>query len=80
MRLAVDAGVAVKWLAAEEGSDAADRLLANGGDLYAPRLMASEVANAPWRKVSLECPWAPGRRRRTRASRMRWRRPGTVIR
>ena len=53
MRLVVDAGVAVKWLVAEEGSDAADRLLANGDDLYAPRLMASEVANAPWRKVRL---------------------------
>ena len=53
MRLVVDAGVAVKWLVAEEGSDAADRLLANDDDLYAPRLMASEVANALWRKVRL---------------------------
>ena len=53
MRLVVDAGVAVKWLVAEEGSDAADRLLANGDDLYAPRLMASEVAAALWRKVRL---------------------------
>ena len=53
MRLVIDAGVAVKWLVAEEGSDAADRLLANGDDLYAPRLMASEVANALWRKVRL---------------------------
>ena len=33
MRLVVDAGVAVKWLVAEEGSDAADRLLTNGDDL-----------------------------------------------
>ena len=53
MRLVVDASVAVKWLVAEEGSDAADHLLANGDDLYAPRLMASEIANALWRKVRL---------------------------
>ena len=53
MRLVVDASVAVKWLVAEDGSDAADRLLTDGDDLYAPRLMASEVANALWRKVRL---------------------------
>ena len=53
MRLAVDAGVAVKWLVWEEGSDAADCLLTDGDDLHAPRLMAAEVANAPWRKVRL---------------------------
>ena len=53
MRLVVDASVAVKWLIAEDGSDAADRLLTDGDDLYAPRLMASEVANALWRKVRL---------------------------
>ena len=51
MRLVVDASVAVKWLVAEEGSDAADRLLAGGDDLHAPRLMASEIANALWRKA-----------------------------
>ena len=53
MRLVVDASVAVKWLVEEEGSDAADRLLTGGDDLHAPRLMASEVANALWRKVRL---------------------------
>ena len=53
MRLVVDASVAVKWLVAEDGSDAADLLLTDGDDLYAPRLMASEVANALWRKVRL---------------------------
>ena len=53
MRLVVDASVAVKWLVAEEDSDAADRLLAGGDDLYAPRLMASEVANAVWRKARM---------------------------
>ena len=53
MRVVVDASVAMKWLVAEEGSDAADRLLTDGDDLYAPRLMASEVANALWRKARL---------------------------
>ena len=53
MRLVVDASVAVKWLIAEDGSDAADRLLTDDDDLHAPRLMASEVANALWRKVRL---------------------------
>ncbi len=53
MRLAVDASVAVKWLIEEEGSDAARRLVASGEDLHAPRLMASEVANALWRKARL---------------------------
>ncbi len=52
MRLVVDASVAVKWLVAEDGSDAADRLLTDD-DLHAPRLMASEVANALWRKARL---------------------------
>ena len=46
MRLVVDASVAVKWLIAEDGSDAAHRLAAGGDDLHAPRLMASEIANA----------------------------------
>ncbi len=53
MRLVVDASVAVKWLIAEEGSDAAHRLAANGEELHAPRLMASEIAHALWRKARL---------------------------
>ena len=53
MSLVVDASVAVKWLIAEEGSDAAHRLAASGDDLHAPRLMASEIANALWRKARL---------------------------
>ena len=51
MRLVVDASVAVKWLVAEEGSDAAHDLAASSDELHAPRLMASEVANALWRKA-----------------------------
>lgn len=53
MRLVVDASVAIKWLVEEEGSDTAGRLLEGDHDLHAPRLMASEVANALWRKVRL---------------------------
>ena len=53
MRLVVDASVAVRWLVAEEGSEAAHRLAASGDDLHAPRLMVSEIANALWRKARL---------------------------
>lgn len=53
MRLVVDASVAIKWLVEEGGSDTAGRLLEGDHDLHAPRLMASEVANALWRKVRL---------------------------
>lgn len=53
MRLVVDASVAIKWLVEEGGSDTAGRLLEGDHDLHAPRLMASEVANALRRKVRL---------------------------
>ena len=53
MRLVVDASVAVKWLIAEDDSDVARELAASGEDLHAPRLMASEIANALWRKARL---------------------------
>lgn len=53
MRFVVDASVAVKWLISEDGSDLARKLMASGEDLHAPRLMASEIANALWRKVRL---------------------------
>ena len=51
MRFVVDANVAVKWLVAEEDADVAEELATSGDDLHAPRLMASEVANALWRKA-----------------------------
>ena len=51
MRFVVDASVAVKWLVEEPDSDAAQKLVASGEDLHAPRLMASEVASALWRKA-----------------------------
>lgn len=53
IQVVVDASVSVKWLVSEEGSVAADRLLAGSDELHAPRLMASEIANALWRKVRL---------------------------
>ena len=53
MRLVVDASVAVKWLVEEEHSSAADSLLEGSHELFAPRLMASEVGNTLWRKVRL---------------------------
>ena len=37
----------------EPGSDAARDLTASGEELHAPHLMASEVANALWRKARL---------------------------
>lgn len=51
MRLVIDASVAVKWLVEEDGSPSAVRLIEEGHDLHAPRLLASEVTNALWRKV-----------------------------
>ena len=51
MRFVVDASVAVKWLVVEEDANIARELAASGQDLHAPRLMASEVANALWRKA-----------------------------
>ena len=51
MRFVVDASVAVKWLVVEEDADVARQLATSGQELHAPRLMASEVANAVWRKA-----------------------------
>ena len=51
MRLVVDASVAVKWLVVEEDADVARELATSGHELHAPRLMASEIANALWRKA-----------------------------
>ena len=53
MTLVVDASVAVKWLVVEDGSTDARGLVERGEELHAPRLLASEVANAVWRKVRL---------------------------
>ena len=45
----VDASVAIKWLVVEENSDLASRLILRG-DLIAPDLIASEIANVMWKK------------------------------
>jgi predicted nucleic acid-binding protein len=45
----VDASVAIKWLAPEDGSDLADQLLLQG-ELAAPDLIFAELANAIWKK------------------------------
>ena len=50
----MDASVAVKWLVAEEHSATAKRLIGGPYELHAPRLLASEVANALWRKARLD--------------------------
>ena len=51
MRFVVDASVAVKWLVVEEDANVARELATSDHDLHAPRLMASEIANALWRKA-----------------------------
>jgi predicted nucleic acid-binding protein len=45
----VDTSVAVKWAVAEEGAELAAPFL--GGDVVAPDLLRSELANALWKKV-----------------------------
>lgn len=62
MRLVVDASVAVKWVAEEEDSDKADRLLSGLYELHAPRLLTAELGNALWRKARA------GTMRRSRAA------------
>jgi predicted nucleic acid-binding protein len=46
----VDASVALKWLVVEEDAAQAVKLLESGDDLFAPRLIIDEVANALWKK------------------------------
>lgn len=53
MGFVIDASIAVKMLVDEVQSDKARELLARATALHAPRLLASEVANALWRKVRL---------------------------
>ncbi len=46
MTLVVDASVALKWFANEDGSDRAVSLLNGGGPVIAPDLVLAEVCNA----------------------------------
>ena len=50
--LVVDASVAVKWLVLEDMSDIAKELYGAGDRLVAPRLIATEFANAFARKTA----------------------------
>lgn len=50
MIVIIDASVAFKWLAEEEGSDAAFALL-DQYELFAPILLMHEIANGLWKKV-----------------------------
>lgn len=47
----IDASVAVKWFAPEDGHDHARALLTGDDPLFAPDLLAAEFANALWLKV-----------------------------
>ena len=49
--LVIDASVAVKWLVLEEMSDVAKELSGTPNRLVAPRLILTEVANAPARRT-----------------------------
>jgi predicted nucleic acid-binding protein len=51
LRLVVDASVAVKWFAPEEGHVPALQLLEDGAELAAPDLVLTEVANALHKKL-----------------------------
>ena len=51
MKLVIDASVAIKWLVEEEHSHLAGQLLGGQHELFAPRLMASEVSNGLWQKT-----------------------------
>jgi predicted nucleic acid-binding protein len=48
--LVVDASVAVKWFTNEPDADIADQLVISGYRLFAPSIIATEVANALCRK------------------------------
>lgn len=50
-RVVIDASVAVKWFVEEEGSERAEVLLDEGVELFAPRLILGEVANALWKTI-----------------------------
>jgi predicted nucleic acid-binding protein len=49
--LVIDASVALKWVVPEILSAHADRILAGEHDLAAPDLLATEAANALWKKT-----------------------------
>lgn len=50
MSLIVDASVAVKWFADEDGSARAESLFVDENELVAPDLILAEVGNAMWKR------------------------------
>ena len=51
MTLVVDASVAFKWFAQEDGTDRALELLARDEPIVAPDLIVAEVCNAAWKSL-----------------------------
>ena len=51
MTLVVDASVAFKWFALEDGTDRALALLEGGEPIVAPDLILAEVCNAAWKSL-----------------------------
>jgi predicted nucleic acid-binding protein len=50
--LVVDASVATKWVLPEDGSDRAIALRRPGEEFVAPGLIAAEIGNAVWKRVT----------------------------
>jgi predicted nucleic acid-binding protein len=51
MTLVVDASVAFKWFAQENGTDRALELLDRGEPIVAPDLIVAEICNAAWKSL-----------------------------
>jgi len=51
LAVVVDASIVVKWLAREQDSEAATRVMVDDRPLTAPDLLPVEVANVFWKKV-----------------------------
>ena len=51
MTWVVDSSVAVKWIAPEEGQDAAIKLIGSERELIAPEFLLVETGNTVWKKV-----------------------------
>ena len=51
MTLVVDASVAFKWFAQEDGTDRALQLIERGEPIVAPDLILADVCNAAWKSL-----------------------------
>lgn len=52
MTLVVDSGVAAKWILPEDGADRAAALRDETDEILAPSLIAAEIGNAIWKRVT----------------------------